>query len=1496
MASGEGVKVGTGYIQILPEMKDFTAALNSETGSASTEAGEHAGSNFGSGLKKGLAVAAGAAVAAAGAITAVGTSSVKAGMDFDAAMSQVAATMGLTVDDIQDLRSFAQEMGATTAFSATEAANALNYMALAGYDAETAMAMLPTVLDLAAAGGIDLASASDMVTDAQSALGLSLDETSDMVDKMAKASSKSNTSVAQLGEAILKIGGTANVLSGGTTELATALGLLADNGIKGAEGGTHLRNILLSLASPTTEAESLLKDLGVTAVDSEGNMRPLQDIMLELNDALDGMGEADKAAIIGQIFNKTDIASVNALLGTSKDRWKELSGAIDNASGSAQAMAETQLDNLAGDVTLFKSALEGAQIAISDSLTPTIREFVQFGSESLSDFTVAFQKDGIEGAMSAVGAAIAGLSGKITKALPNMVEAVGSLLSSLAGELPTLTQSIVKVLPSLMQSIFTEAGSIAGSMIPALVESIGTLLLNIPSLLVGTVSGIVDGIGNLFEGIADSIDEAVSPRFSNADGLFQNTIASLQTNGEYAFTQAANNLKMTWAKVIGNTNWQDALTGLTLAQDALQAIKDDYDTFKKDLAEWSPEAAEVDFEIKSGTITSLVDQISSLVDANGNALSLESGSLLKTLTKQVNDLLGTETLTVTEDTVIKALISDMQAEWADGYSDTDPVTFVTDWLVENTDIENPIPYDVLTWLSCAYNMNPEAQTEKPEDWLKAQLESGAFGTWDEATIDIICNLLANDGTVTEAWFSPEEGTFADSVKAACSIPDTTDISAAVNLILTKTENGTKVDDLTISNLVADLQEIEPDVDWEKAISITVGGIEDVGTAIEKLKQLTLATYAQKSMEIAMDETIDLHQRWIEQKKLWAEASERYNKAVVEGDADTAKTAYQELQTIRDGFSMLTDSVDYAEDQYIVSLYNMQAAEDGTDIAHSIEEVPDIFRESMSGVSNAVSGFTSEMDIIDAQLAETTGAVLEAAAAGDETAQALVNDAANTIAVYSQTASSWDELASRFSFTTDSIGTLQQVMSDYHTDIASGVSMDIDSLFDWIYANENAVQFMQQTGIGWEQLETLIGELAENENLATDATSDFADEAAEAIIPTEDLKGNIEELGDQMSATGAQAGEAGKQMSTGYADGIESGIPDVENAADGTSRAALNAWVLANGDMTKVGYVACANVSGGMLSGEGLVEDAGAALADAAKEGVANLPTDMDTAGDSSGQSLNDAFAGWSDTVWATVDDMYEIFNSSLGVDLSTNMMKWGNKAGKKFDYGFSSYQTTIETTVSNLAAGIETKLTDLPTKLLSLGTKSGLGLYSGLSKYKSQTTTLADNMATSIGNSFGTLYSYLYSAGVYGGQGLYLGMQKWEQSLYNLASSIGTNISNKIATALKVQSPSKVTMEIGEYVGEGLAIGIMSGGEIAVEASEDMTYDVIDAIAGTRYEYDPVTTANESETDVYLEQIVGLLDELRSLKVVMDSGEVVGVLAPGINNEFERMNRRQERG
>lgn len=321
------------------------------------------------------------------AVTGLGTAAVTTAANFESSMSQVQATMGVTkdamstvdgqsVNTMDTLSELAKKMGAETAFSAKECADALNYLALAGYDTQQMCDTLPTVLNLAAAGDIDLASASDMVTDAMSALGMGVDESTKMVDQMAKTASSTNTSVAQLGEGILTIGATAKSIKGGTAELNTALGILANNGIKGAEGGTHLRNVILSLQNPTDKAAAQMDALGVSVYDSNGNMRSLNDILGDLNKSMDGMTSADKANIIATIFNKTDLASVNALLANTGDTWDSLQSSITNSAGAAQQMADTQLDNLQGQITILKSALEGLAISFGELLMPAIKQIV----------------------------------------------------------------------------------------------------------------------------------------------------------------------------------------------------------------------------------------------------------------------------------------------------------------------------------------------------------------------------------------------------------------------------------------------------------------------------------------------------------------------------------------------------------------------------------------------------------------------------------------------------------------------------------------------------------------------------------------------------------------------------------------------------------------------------------------------------------------------------------------------------------------------------------------------------------------------------------------------------------------------------------------------------------------------------------------------------------------------------------------------------------------
>ena len=470
---------GSVVIEIIGDDKEFKSTL----GSLGTVAG--------SALK-------GAATAVAAATTAVGglaAASVKVGSNFESSMSQVAATMGLTTADIANgseefeiLAQAAKDAGATTAFSASQASEALNYLALAGYDAQTAADALPAVLNLAAAGSMDLAYASDLATDAMAALGIeaSNENLTRFGDEMAKTASKANTSVAQLGEAILTVGGTAKSLAGGTTELNAALGVLANRGIKGSEGGTALRNVILSLSAPTDKAADAMKSLGLEVYDASGNMRPLNEVFKDLNASMENMSEGEKTQVLNEIFNKVDLKSAQALLAGCGDEFDNLADAIANSGGAMQDMADTQLDNLKGDLTILQSGLEGLGIAAYEGMQGPLREAVQLATSMVGDISAAFNEGGLTAAVGAVGGALA-----------DMVTYVAGLVNGIATMLPQLATTAVQLVTALANGIAAALPDLIPTAVQAVVTLVQGLIENIPALIeaaAALIQGLTDGV------------------------------------------------------------------------------------------------------------------------------------------------------------------------------------------------------------------------------------------------------------------------------------------------------------------------------------------------------------------------------------------------------------------------------------------------------------------------------------------------------------------------------------------------------------------------------------------------------------------------------------------------------------------------------------------------------------------------------------------------------------------------------------------------------------------------------------------------------------------------------------------------------------------------------------------------------------------------------------------------------------------------------------------
>lgn len=488
------------------------------------------------------------------------TDSIRTGEDFDKAMSQVAATMGTTVSEIGDLRDFAREMGANTKYSATEAAEALNYMALAGYDADTSMSMLPNVLNLASAGNFDLARASDMVTDTQTAFGISLERTTQLVDEMAKAASTGNTSVEQLGDAFLTVGGLAQELNGGfvtladgtrapvdgVQELEIALTAMANADIKGSEAGTHMRNMLLKLASPAAEGAEVFEEIGVSAFDAEGNMRSLSDVFGDLSTALGGMTQQKKLDAISKLFNTRDTASAEALLAAVGEDWDHIGESILNAQDAAAKMAEEQENNLSGDIKKFKSALDDLKITVSDQITPYLRDAVQEGSKwlgNLKDYFQIFQANGLGQTIRFIQSDLE----PVKKMIDNVLEQAPEMAKKIGEAAPqAITDFIVKLTDPEAKGKIMEAGfKVIGGLVDGMLsqESIDKFIENAP-IVIGNFAksiedfllgedhdgkgGLVGAVGTLMQKITDYMSSQ-----ENRQKLYDSAKEILKTLGQF---------------------------------------------------------------------------------------------------------------------------------------------------------------------------------------------------------------------------------------------------------------------------------------------------------------------------------------------------------------------------------------------------------------------------------------------------------------------------------------------------------------------------------------------------------------------------------------------------------------------------------------------------------------------------------------------------------------------------------------------------------------------------------------------------------------------------------------------------------------------------------------------------------------------------------------------------------------------------------------------------
>lgn len=441
-------------------------------------------------------------------VVGLGTAAVKTAADFDSAMAEVQAISGSTGNEFDSLRDKAKEMGAKTKFSASESAEAMKYMAMAGWKTEDMLSGIEGIMNLAAASGENLGSVSDIVTDALTAFGLQAKDSAHFSDVLAAASNNANTNVSMLGESFKYVAPVAGSLGFSVEDTSTALGLMANSGIKASAAGTELRTILTNMVKPTDQMQEAMDTLGFSMTDNEGNMKSLNQIMVDLRSGFDGLSESEQASVAAALAGKEGMSGLLAIVNTGEEDFNKLTNAINSADGTAQEMSDTMLNNLGGQLTILKSTLEGIAISFGDILMPAIQKI----TEKLQDFANWLNNLDED-------------QKKTIVTIASVVAAIGPVLLILGNLFKTMSKisGAIQAFPSILSTItgvFKSIGtSIAGISAPlvAVIAAIGLLVAAFKHLwdtneeFRNRVTAIWESVKNKFaefgQGIVDRLNE-----------------------------------------------------------------------------------------------------------------------------------------------------------------------------------------------------------------------------------------------------------------------------------------------------------------------------------------------------------------------------------------------------------------------------------------------------------------------------------------------------------------------------------------------------------------------------------------------------------------------------------------------------------------------------------------------------------------------------------------------------------------------------------------------------------------------------------------------------------------------------------------------------------------------------------------------------------------------------------------------------------------------------
>lgn len=479
------------------------------------------------------------------AIAGLGGAAIKIGSDFESGMSKVAAISGASGQELEKLTDKAKEMGSTTKFSATESAAAFEYMAMAGWKTEDMLNGIEGIMSLAAASGEDLATTSDIVTDALTAFGMKASDAGHFSDVLAQASSNANTNVGMMGETFKYVAPVAGALGYTAEDTALAIGLMANAGIKGSSAGTALRSMMSRLTKPTKEVQSAMNRLGISLTDDNGKMKSLNEVMTDLRNGFNGLSEAEAAELASSLAGQEAMSGLLAIVNASDDDFKKLERSIYNCDGAAARMAETMSDNLQGQITILKSGVEGLAISLYENMQAPCMEIVKTAQEMIQELQESFNDGGLDSLVTTFGSILSRIVESVANAAPDLINAATSLVSSFCDSLkssPSIGDAASSLITALVTGFFSCADDIwttaivlAGKMADGLAEGAPQIAQaaarcagDIVECIIDWAPDFIDAGKRIIEGIIQGISEEFPSLGAFLSGLFEGFTSTLE--------------------------------------------------------------------------------------------------------------------------------------------------------------------------------------------------------------------------------------------------------------------------------------------------------------------------------------------------------------------------------------------------------------------------------------------------------------------------------------------------------------------------------------------------------------------------------------------------------------------------------------------------------------------------------------------------------------------------------------------------------------------------------------------------------------------------------------------------------------------------------------------------------------------------------------------------------------------------------------------------------